>query len=213
MLPSKLFRNTGLPPTLRSLIIPHASLPSTVAVQLRFRLGIMPMSMAAPNTRSALGMRAAFSNSSIRTNDTPKVTPSPVLSEGQSTISSNVSSEPTTTSQALPEKMVPKLQITFTCTVHECGERSTHQFTKQAYEQGVVLIQCPKCKNRYYLFPTAVFNKYLTGPSHLIADHLGWFADGTENGKLPRIEDILRQKGEAVRRGVVTEGGDISYTQ
>ncbi|KJA28208.1 hypothetical protein HYPSUDRAFT_130039 [Hypholoma sublateritium FD-334 SS-4] len=173
MLPSRLFRNTGLPPPLRSLVTPHASLPSTVAVQLRFRLGVIP----------------------IRSNQAAKTTPAPAPYEEQSGNSSS-SPEPTTSSQPLPEKMEPKLQITFTCTVSECGERSTHQFSKQAYEKGVVLVQCPKCRNR-----------------HLIADHLGWFADSTKNGKLPRIEDILRDKGEKVQRGVVTEGGDISYIQ
>ncbi|KAF8202336.1 DNL zinc finger-domain-containing protein [Pholiota molesta] len=184
MLPSRLFRNTGIPPALRSLVTPHASLPSTVAVQLRFRLGVMPLSMSA---------------ASAQTQNT-LVTPPPAAQEHSDASSSNAaaqsSNEPTTTSQPLPEKMVPTLQITFTCTVTGCGDRSTHQFSKQAYEQGIVLVQCPKCKNR-----------------HLIADHLGWFKEGTKDGKLPRIEDILREKGEMVRRGIVTQGGDISYTQ
>lgn len=46
-------------------------------------------------------------------------------------------------------KIEPKLSITFTCTVDGCGERSSHKFTKHAYEKGIVLVQCPGCKNRY----------------------------------------------------------------
>ncbi|KAM6496763.1 DNL zinc finger domain containing protein, partial [Amanita muscaria] len=78
----------------------------------------------------------------------------------------------------------PRVAVVFTCTVTECGERSAHHFTKRAYERGVVLVQCPKCKNR-----------------HLIADHLGWFKESTQNGKLKTVEDLLREKGEAVTRG------------
>ncbi|KAJ3100321.1 hypothetical protein HDU97_002361 [Phlyctochytrium planicorne] len=53
--------------------------------------------------------------------------------------------------------------------------------TKQAYEKGVVIIQCDGCKNR-----------------HLIADHLGWF-DSTQ-GAMGTIEDIMERKGEGVVR-------------
>ena len=42
---------------------------------------------------------------------------------------------------------------------------------------------------------------------HLIADHLGWFKFGTEDGKNPTFEDILREKGEKVRRGSLGAGG------
>jgi len=59
-----------------------------------------------------------------------------------------------------------------------------------------VLVQCPSCKNR-----------------HLIADHLGWFKDGTQEGRLPTIEDILKAKGEKVRRGVIGENGDVEYVE
>jgi protein import protein ZIM17 len=37
---------------------------------------------------------------------------------------------------------------------------------------------------------------------HLIADHLGWFKDATEGGKLKNVEDIMRAKGEEVKRMV-----------
>ncbi|KAF9448934.1 zf-DNL-domain-containing protein, partial [Macrolepiota fuliginosa MF-IS2] len=91
-------------------------------------------------------------------------------------------------------KIEPKLSITFTCTVENCGERSTHEFTKHAYEKGIVLVQCPGCKNR-----------------HLIADHLGWFKESTEDGKLRTVEDLLKAKGEAVKRGKVDPSGTIEF--
>ncbi|OJT03333.1 hypothetical protein TRAPUB_6111 [Trametes pubescens] len=89
----------------------------------------------------------------------------------------------------------PKLSITFTCTVEACDTRSTHQFTKRSYERGIVIVQCPGCKNR-----------------HLIADHLGWFKESTEDGKLKTVEDLVRAKGEKVKRGTVGEGGVVEYT-
>lgn len=144
MLPSRLFRNTGIPPALRSLVTPHPNLPSSVAVQLRFRIAVDPRSIS--NAYGRLGRNPAFSTSASRSsasspsNEDPSIITSPPTS--------SLASTTTTTAQALPEKMVPKLSITFTCTVSGCGERSTHQFTKHAYEKGIVLVQCPGCKNR-----------------------------------------------------------------
>ncbi|KAG6828734.1 hypothetical protein H0H92_006922 [Tricholoma furcatifolium] len=102
----------------------------------------------------------------------------------------------TTTSQALPEALEPRLSMTFTCTADGCNHRSTHEFTKRAYQRGIVLVECPGCKNR-----------------HLIADHLGWFKESTEEGKLKTVEDLLRARGETVRRGRIDAGGVIEYTE
>jgi len=92
--------------------------------------------------------------------------------------------------QAATSDGEPRLSLTFTCTVGTCSTRSTHQFTKRAYDKGIVLIECPGCKTR-----------------HLIADNLGWFKDSTEDGKLRNVEDILRARGEAVRRGRLNPDG------
>ena len=43
---------------------------------------------------------------------------------------------------------------------------------------------------------------------HLIADHLGWFKEGTQEGKLRTIEDLMREKGEIVKRGLTGVGSD-----
>ncbi|KAI6001247.1 DNL zinc finger-domain-containing protein [Pisolithus albus] len=89
----------------------------------------------------------------------------------------------------------PRLAIAFTCAVEKCNHRSAHTFTKRAYASGVVIIQCPNCKNR-----------------HLIADNLGWFKDTMEDGKLKNIEDILRTRGESVRKAKLDSvDGDIEF--
>ena len=46
---------------------------------------------------------------------------------------------------------------------------------------------------------------------HLIADHLGWFKESTEEGKLKTIEDLMRAKGEKVRRGTLDADGVVEY--
>ena len=48
---------------------------------------------------------------------------------------------------------------------------------------------------------------------HLIADHLGWFKDSTQDGKLRTIEDLLKAKGEKVRRGRLDVGGTVEYIE
>lgn len=95
----------------------------------------------------------------------------------------------------------PRLQLTFTCTAGperqqpECGERSTHEFSKNSYENGIVLVQCPKCKAR-----------------HLIADHLGWFKEITKDGQLKTLEDIMKDKGEeAITKGRINQLGTIEF--
>ncbi|KAH8079702.1 DNL zinc finger-domain-containing protein [Filobasidium floriforme] len=91
-----------------------------------------------------------------------------------------------------PLRIEPKLSLTFTCSVDKCGERSTHEFAKRSYTKGIVIVQCPGCKNR-----------------HLIADHLGWFKEVTEEGRHRTIEDLMKAKGEKVTRGKVGQDGDI----
>ncbi|KAG8776996.1 hypothetical protein FRC12_000594 [Ceratobasidium sp. 428] len=92
----------------------------------------------------------------------------------------------------------PRLSLTFTCTVTDCNHRSSHTFTKRAYTRGIVIVQCPGCKNR-----------------HLIADNLDWFKDtagrGTDGKQNRNIEDILRQRGERVQRGAIKEGGALEF--
>lgn len=50
---------------------------------------------------------------------------------------------------------------------------------------------------------------------HLIADHLGWFktTDGTSDGSLKTVEDIMRAKGETVVRGRLDAGNVVEYAE
>lgn len=78
-------------------------------------------------------------------------------------------------------------QLTFTCV--PCEHRSQHQVSKQAYHHGSTLITCPECRNR-----------------HVISDHLGIFGD-----RKITVEDLMREKGQLVKRGSLGEDGDIEF--
>ena len=75
-----------------------------------------------------------------------------------------------------------KLLIQYTCSHSPC-ERAEEERTskkvisKLSYDEGVVLVKC-QC------------DKF-----HLIADHLGFFEDESKT-----IEDIMREKGESIRK-------------
>ena len=43
----------------------------------------------------------------------------------------------------------------------------------------------------------------------MIADHIGWFKESTENGAFKTVEDLLRAKGEFVQRGKAYDDGTI----
>ncbi|KYK58561.1 DNL zinc finger protein [Drechmeria coniospora] len=81
----------------------------------------------------------------------------------------------------------PYYQITFTCV--PCGHRSHHNVSKQAYHKGSTLITCPGCRNR-----------------HVISDHLNIFGD-----RKITVEDLMREKGNLVKRGSLGEDGDIEF--
>ena len=138
MLPSRIFksRHLGIPPPLRSLLVIHPALSPSVAVQLRFRLRFDPTTVIANRSSPH-----RLTSSTVRSLHTSAPSASaPVRSAEQSV------------EEAAPE---PRLSLTFTCTVSDCSERSTHQFTKRAYERGIVIVTCPKCKNKWVFgFPS-----------------------------------------------------------
>ncbi|KAI8939090.1 hypothetical protein NX059_004930 [Plenodomus lindquistii] len=103
---------------------------------------------------------------------------------------SNAASPPTSTNapeSRLERDQVPSYELTFTCNV--CKTRSSHRLSKQGYHHGTVLISCPDCTNR-----------------HLISDHLKIFSD-----KSVTIEDLMREKGNLVKKGSLSAEGDVEF--
>jgi hypothetical protein len=74
--------------------------------------------------------------------------------------------------------------LMYTCKV--CETRSARQISKQGYYYGSVIVRCPGCKGL-----------------HMISDHLGWFDQGVKD-----VEEVLRARGEAIRKGVLSAGAD-----
>ncbi|KAK0657086.1 DNL zinc finger-domain-containing protein [Cercophora newfieldiana] len=81
----------------------------------------------------------------------------------------------------------PSYELIFTC--KPCSTRSRHTISKQGYHYGTVLVTCPQCRNR-----------------HIIADNLKIFGDTKVN-----VEDILRERGQAVKKGTLSAEGDIEF--
>ncbi|OAG11333.1 zf-DNL-domain-containing protein [Paraphaeosphaeria sporulosa] len=105
--------------------------------------------------------------------------------------STPASNSPGTTTAApesrLERDQVPAYELTFTCKA--CTTRSSHRVSKQGYHHGTVLISCPGCKNR-----------------HLISDHMKIFSD-----KSVTLEDLMREKGDLIKRGTLSSGGDVEF--
>ncbi|KAL6832864.1 DNL zinc finger domain-containing protein [Trichoderma camerunense] len=101
--------------------------------------------------------------------------------------------EPATTDSPASESDRPELkgpafyQLSFTCV--PCGHRSHHNVSKQGYHHGSTLITCPSCRNR-----------------HVISDHLNIFGD-----RKITVEDLMREKGQLVKRGSLGEDGDVEF--
>ncbi|KAI1124628.1 DNL zinc finger-domain-containing protein [Nemania abortiva] len=98
-------------------------------------------------------------------------------------------SSPSPDAAARNKKLEPHYELTFTCV--PCAHRSTHVVSKQGYHKGSVLITCPGCRNR-----------------HVISDNLNIFGDRNIT-----VEDLLREKGQLVKKGTLGEDGDIEFWQ
>jgi hypothetical protein len=82
-----------------------------------------------------------------------------------------------------------KYLIMYTCKV--CNNKSARTFSKDAYQNGVVIIRCEHCKNY-----------------HLIADNLHWFSENKIN-----IEDIIKERGEIVSKVMTNQCIEFIYDQ
>ena len=49
------------------------------------------------------------------------------------------------------------------------------------------------------------------GVHGLCKESLGWFKETTEDGRLRTVEDLVKAKGEKVRKGKLGFDGDIEY--
>lgn len=201
MLASRLLRNAARTPALRSLASPHAAQP-----RVRLAIGAYRRNSQLPAGASASSPTPSASKAPDAPSLSSPASPSPADSPDTAAPVQRLNQDP----------LEPRLSLTFTCTAPNCSERSSHTFTKQAYEKGVVLVQCPGCKNR------CVFTRAQNLPSahvqgrHLIADNLHWFDDSTEQGKMRNIEDIMKARGEKVKRGIKIgegEGGVLEMTE
>ncbi|KAL4547057.1 hypothetical protein Ndes2526B_g07847 [Nannochloris sp. 'desiccata'] len=89
----------------------------------------------------------------------------------------STSSPPAQPTEKLPAGHIDftKRQLIMMYTCGKCEVRSAKAFSKVAYTEGVVIVECPGC-----------------GARHLIADHLGWF--GTKG----TIEEFAKERGEMI---------------
>jgi len=89
----------------------------------------------------------------------------------------STSSPPAQPAEKLPAGHIDftKKQLLMMYTCGKCEVRSAKAFSKSAYTEGVVIVECPGC-----------------GARHLIADNLGWF--GTKG----TIEEFAKERGETI---------------
>lgn len=180
-------RTTALFPSF--LLRRQAHLPSTA--RLRALTPAAAPSPLAP-IRSSLSSRTSirFAHSIPRP---PPITPREPDRPAQEGLDSGIDDTHSTqqhTSES-PRPSIPSkpayYQLSFTCV--PCGHRSHHNVSKQGYHKGSTLITCPECRNR-----------------HVISDHLGIFGD-----RKLTVEDLMREKGQLVKRGSLGEDGDIEF--
>ncbi|KAH6691524.1 DNL zinc finger protein [Plectosphaerella plurivora] len=169
----------------RSILTPLIPLLRGIRTQSQSPLRFATSRLAIPRSQPAtLAALPALQHRGAHTIPQP---PAPTPSD--STTKSSVTSE-SLGLDTPPKSRVesqPHYRLSFTCA--PCSARSTHNISKQGYHHGSVLVTCPSCRNR-----------------HVISDHLNIFGD-----KKVTIEDILREKGQLVKKGTLGEDGDIEF--
>ncbi|XP_034490804.1 uncharacterized protein LOC117794306 [Drosophila innubila] len=84
-------------------------------------------------------------------------------------------------------RMQRRMELVYLCKL--CNTRNTKTISEEAYNSGVVILQCDGC-----------------AVDHLIKDNLGLFANG--NGSM-NVEEVLAKRHERVRIIKVNEHGEL----
>ncbi|KAH6650344.1 DNL zinc finger-domain-containing protein [Chaetomium tenue] len=197
-------RSLSFIPTITRLVSPAPARTST-SLSLLCSRRHLPVSVASTTTRLAHSIPRPRNGSPFDrqqhqqqqpTTSPPSPSESSPAAPATATATSPPQSQPASTQPQQQEQQPPQTsnirqqphyELTFTC--RPCDTRSRHRVSKQGYHHGSVLIACPSCKNR-----------------HVISDHLRIFGDTAMT-----VEDLLREKGELVKKGTLGEEGDLEF--
>ena len=157
----------------------HTSCATENSARTRLALGASTHTFASTPTRANLATRSVDATARVRT----------FASDVDN--SKDATSAPSASSDANSRK---DLYMMFTC--GQCETRAVRGFSRQAYENGVVIVTCPGCSSK-----------------HVVADRMGWF------GEPGSVEDFIAQAdtdggaSQKVTRGSVTlEAGNDDGT-
>lgn len=114
---------------------------------------------------ATFGTRCDHTRRTARAHSTDRKAPAPPASA--QSLASIASEETTSTSSSANARK--DLYMMFTCA--KCETRAARGFSRQAYENGVVIVTCPGCQVK-----------------HVIADRMGWF------GEPGSVEDFMAEK-------------------
>ena len=163
------------------------------------------------HSATASPLRSSFRSPSPAVPSQPRNRPSQRFSS--TTTDSRPLSEGSTSPEADSDKQpkrrdVPAYELTFTC--KPCLTRATHRISKQGYHNGTVLITCPNCKARHLISDHLKVSTRLQSPiaEEGIPTHtrLQIFKDSATT-----IEDILKEKGDLLKKGTLGDQGDIEF--
>lgn len=200
------------------LIAPSSPLSITIVLVMRSSMSLLRSCVRAAAPRAAWARPAehipAASKRLIHTPRTSALTrPSTILCRSRlpspARFESSAATPPqsNTTTQApesrLDRDQVPSYELTFTCNV--CKTRSSHRLSKQGYHKGTILISCPGCKNRH-LISDHLKVRCINTRTRAATDNIQIFSD-----KSVTIEDLMKEKGNLVKRGSLSAEGDVEF--
>ena len=142
-----------------------------------------------PSSSGIGGFAARGVGSSTRVGSTPGGGGPPSSFEDESHVGKEDEGEPSLSGQgeesgdAVTSKSNSRKDLYMMFTCGRCDTRAAKGFSRQAYENGVVIVRCPGCQSQ-----------------HLVADRYGWF------GEPGSVEDFLAD--QTVVRGAASLGAE-----